>query len=43
MGLVALFTFTGHETVAYVLLGIGIASIISVFTGAEIKKRSNKE
>lgn len=43
MGLVVLFTFTGHEVVAYVLLGIGLASIISAFTGAEIKKRSNKQ
>lgn len=38
-GLVTLFVFTGHEVVAYVLLGIGIASIISVFVGVGGKRK----
>lgn len=43
LGLVVLFTFTGHETVTYILLGIGLAGIISAFTGVGVKKKSEKE
>lgn len=39
-GLVVLFTFTGHEAVAIVLLGIGIAGIISAFMGLGNNKKS---
>lgn len=43
LSLVVLFTFTGHETVTYILLGIGLAGIISAFTGVGVKKKSEKE
>lgn len=42
-GLVALFTFTGHEVVSYILLGIGLAGIISAFTGSGLRNKSEKE
>lgn len=42
-GLVVLFTFTGHEPVAYILLGIGVVGIISAFMGVGVKKKSDSE
>ena len=43
LGLVVLFTFTGHETVVYILLGIGLAGVISAFTGLGHKKNSDND
>ena len=42
-GLVVLFTFTGHETVAYILLGIGVVGIITAFMGVGNKKKSDND
>lgn len=39
-GLVCLFTFTGHETIAIIILGIGIASLASAFMGVGLTKKS---
>lgn len=33
LGLATLFVFTGHDTVAYILFGTGIASIVGLFLG----------
>ncbi|MBD5306089.1 MAG: DUF2335 domain-containing protein [Bacteroides sp.] len=42
LGLVTLFVFTGHETAAYILLGIGVATIVTAFLKTNTSKKSDK-
>lgn len=43
LGLGTLFVFTGHDTMAYVLYAISLASVIGIFVGKSKDNSTNKD
>lgn len=43
LGLGTLFVFTGHDTIAYVLFVMSLASVIGIFVGRSKDNQPNKE